>query len=180
MLNSIRAVTLVGALVCSTAASAGSYQFSYTMLDNTAISGSFDGTANGNLVGDISKLAITVNGVAMPGSGNLFTYAIDPSAPAHISFDGLATSLFAADADLFSGNPTAYFLIGALASNMTDTVNYNIPGLPFNGEGDGDYSAARWSLTAVSAVPEPATYAMLLGGLALLGTVARRRAYKAG
>lgn len=175
MLNSIRVIALAGTLFCSAAASAGSYQFSYTMLDNTAITGSFDGIANGNLVGDLSKLAIAVNGVAMPGSGNLFTYGINPFTPAQISFDGLATSLFAADADLFSGNATAFFLIGPQAGSMTDTVNYNIPGLPFNGEGDGDYSAARWSLTAVSAVPEPATYAMLLGGLALLGTAARRR-----
>ena len=37
------------------------------------------------------------------------------------------------------------------------------------------YSAGRWNLTAVSAVPEPATYAMLLGGLALVGALARRR-----
>ncbi|HWW73080.1 MAG TPA: PEP-CTERM sorting domain-containing protein [Duganella sp.] len=164
-------------LAGSAAAQAASYAFEYTMLDNTHVTGTFDGTANGNLVEGISKLAIAVNGFAMPNSGNLYAYAADGGfvqGGAKISFDGLSTSLLAFDAPV-TGAWTSTFFIGAANNGATDTVNYNIAGLPFNGEGDGNYSASRWSLGAVSAVPEPQTYAMLLGGLALLGVAARRR-----
>nr|WP_315212743.1 PEP-CTERM sorting domain-containing protein [uncultured Duganella sp.] len=178
MNNTLRTLACAALLAGSATAQAASYVFEYTMLDNTHVTGSFDGTANGNLVEGISKLAIAVNGYAMPNSGNLYAYAMDGGfvqGGARISFDGLATSLLAFDGPV-TGNWTSSFIIGAFNGGATDAINYNIAGLPFNGEGDGDYSAGRWSLTAVSAVPEPASYVMLLGGLALIGALARRRA----
>jgi hypothetical protein len=39
----------------------------------------------------------------------------------------------------------------------------------------GDNSPAAWSVSAVSAVPEPSPCLMLLGGLALAGFAARRQ-----
>jgi hypothetical protein len=41
-----------------------------------------------------------------------------------------------------------------------------------NGSSDGDYDDM---VVSISAVPEPETYAMLLAGLGLIGTIARRR-----
>ncbi|HEX2603118.1 MAG TPA: PEP-CTERM sorting domain-containing protein [Oxalicibacterium sp.] len=55
---------------------------------------------------------------------------------------------------LSGGHP---FLIGPVEVNYRDA---NAPG--------------NWSLSLVSAVPEPSTYMMLLGGLALLGAFAKR------
>lgn len=37
------------------------------------------------------------------------------------------------------------------------------------------YISVRFSVSSISAVPEPETYAMLLAGLGLVGTIARRR-----
>ncbi len=181
MKNTLRALLCAGLLAASAATNAASYAFEYTMLDNTRVTGTFDGTANGNLVEGISKLAIAVNGFAMPGSGKLYTYGaigVFLEGSARVSFDGLATSLFAFDGPADTGAFTNSFLIGAFNGGGTDAIGYNIEGLPLNGEGPGDYSAGRWRLTTVSAVPEPATYAMLLGGLALLGATARRRHIK--
>ncbi|TFW22920.1 FxDxF family PEP-CTERM protein [Duganella callida] len=47
--------------------------------------------------------------------------------------------------------------------------------------GDGQYSglAVLGSTYTVTAVPEPETYGMLLGGLAVMGAIARRKAKKA-
>lgn len=177
MNKTIRLLACAGLLVGSAAAHAGSYAFQYTMLDQTLITGTFDGTANGNVVEDIRMLAISVNGFAMPNSGNLAAYGADGGfveGSAKISFDGLSTSLLVFDAPVYE-TWTSVFFLGATNGAGTDAINYTIAGLPFNGEGDGDYSASRWSLSTVSAVPEPATYAMLLGGLALVGALARRR-----
>ena len=44
-----------------------------------------------------------------------------------------------------------------------------------NGSADGDYDDMVITISAVTAVPEPETYAMLLAGLGLIGTIARRR-----
>ena len=177
MKKSIRTLICAGLLAGSAAANAASYAFQYTMLDHTLITGSFDGAANGNLVEDISKLAIAINGVAMPNSGNLSTYGTENgfvSGMGRLSFDGLANSLLVFDAPVTDAW-TSVFFIGATNGGDTDAINYAFAGLAPNGEGDGDYSASRWSLSTVSAVPEPATYAMLLGGLALIGALARRR-----
>lgn len=178
MNKSLHLLVCAGLLAISAAANAASYAFQYTMLDHTLITGSFDGTANGNLVEDISKLAIAINGVALPNSGNLYSYSADADMivnGAKISFDGRSTSLFAFDQPVASGSFTAIFALGGFNGGDTDAINYTMPGLDSNGEGNGNYSASRWNLSTVSAVPEPATYAMLVGGLALLGAAARRR-----
>jgi hypothetical protein len=39
----------------------------------------------------------------------------------------------------------------------------------------GGNQSSNWSLALVSAIPEPSTYMMLLGGLALLGSMARKQ-----
>jgi hypothetical protein len=44
-----------------------------------------------------------------------------------------------------------------------------------NGEGRNQFEANTFLATPVAAVPEPETYAMMLAGLMMMGTIARRR-----
>jgi len=176
------------ALLAATAAQATTYQYSYTFADGNVASGTFDGTANGNLITNLTNITAFANGVAFRTESwtvatTIFNYASDmwggAAGGAVASFDGTANNL------LFSGGtrqPGGGFFYGStlnLGPNMTNLIGAGVS-TPWGSPGDanswgstgGAYSAARWS---VSAVPEPATYGMLLGGLGLVGLMARRR-----
>jgi hypothetical protein len=175
----LRILACASLLTAGAAARAATFEFSYTQLDNTVVSGTFDGTASGNLITGLSNFSAFVNGVGFANNGNLYIYGGPATglAPGQglVSFNGLATDIAVADANLFSGAARSLLLIGGFNGGATDAINYNTPDLN-GGEGNGDYSASRWHLAEVTAaVPEPASYAMLLGGLALMGAVARRR-----
>jgi hypothetical protein len=69
---------------------------------------------------------------------------------------------------LFSANGIAVVGSSGLAAGE---YSIEIAGTAINGE-SGNYSG---NVNLVSAVPEPESYAMLLAGLGLMGTIARRR-----
>lgn len=185
MIKSLRLLACAGLLACSAAASAGGFAFQYTMADQTLITGTFYGNAYGNVVQDIQYLFIQINGVPIPARSYLHAYSLEGNygeePPARLSFNGLDNSIMVIDHPLDSALADVVFATGSFYTNGgTDTLFYHIPGGAFQEESPGygstgPYAPSRWRLTALSPVPEPATYAMLLGGLALLGSQARRR-----
>lgn len=172
MIALLRNAAVAGALLAATTAHATSYDFSYHFLNGELVSGSFDGTANGNLVDHVSNVAFSINGVAVTGPIASVNSAFSGSAV--FSFNGLANDFLLFDSSFNNALLSGPF-DGAPATNV---INYSTThGAYAEGPGVVPYSANRWSLT--TAVPEPATYGMLLGGLALVGAVARRRAVTA-
>lgn len=77
-----------------------------------------------------------------------------------------------APVDFIGGNP--YVSMGYFS--LTDVAPFT---LKLNGIAGTSPLASYNGQITVTAVPEPETYGMLLGGLALLGVVARRKAKKA-
>lgn len=65
----------------------------------------------------------------------------------------------------YSGNNTTFDLPLTMAGPYHITVT---------GNADGTMGGS-YAISLVSAIPEPATYGMMLGGLALVGAIARRR-----
>lgn len=172
-------LAVLAATLVSASAHAETFDFSYTFADSTAITGRFDGTANGNLVTGLSNIFVKLNGVDFAGSGSLLAARFDGTSWQNdpvVSFNGLENN-FAFSDGLFPGS-----------YNVNYFTQRSGPGLDFSwvestrGISRSEVytvtpagTLSRWTLTAVTAVPEPETYAMLLAGLGLLGAVARRR-----
>jgi hypothetical protein len=175
-----------GFLAASAAASATTYQFTYTLGSGDVLSGSFDGTASGNLINNLSNISATFKGFGFPNNGQLLNYGYNTASGAFTlgaavaSFDGLANNFQFASADINGNTPYFAAMLLPYAGAHTDTAflittEFNGEGAGFadeNGNPIGAYSAARWQ---VAAVPEPATYGMMLGGMGLLALAKRRR-----
>jgi len=153
----------------------------------TTIPGSF--TYNFNASATTAALTFTINGYdSVDGSGNFpfddtFTltlngtdimsgaYSMGGGYGAVTYFSPAGTTTFTVDNGLFQGGYTDVATTLALVSgNNTLTFSYN----NYNPQGLGDES---WGLSdiSVSAVPEPANWAMLIAGFGLVGAAARRR-----
>jgi len=132
-----------------------SYQDVFTLTINSSemYSGSFNLGGGGTSSTSFgSGTAVTVN-----------QYGVNPGTS--IGWNGGTTTVTGLKFNLLEGNNTFLFA-------------YSAPGLANGGgQGLGDEGWGVKSAT-VSAVPEPETYAMMLAGLGLMGTIARRRKQK--
>ncbi|MBV8122617.1 MAG: PEP-CTERM sorting domain-containing protein [Paucibacter sp.] len=152
------------------------------------ITGSFTGTEVGNLISNISNISVALNGTSFAGplmveafdnTGNIS----DTVAPVVSTNVALSNFVFV-DADVAAGgNPSNYFLIATLPDSNgvmapeafavnTNTVDSN--GNALSGD-ERAASNAHWTVTAVSAVPEPSTYVLMAAGLGLVGLRLQRR-----
>lgn len=167
---------LATALTISTGAHATKFEFSWNAeygfnAGNNVVTGTFEGTTNGNLITDLSNISVFINGIAFNGNGNLYGLSYDTNSATGWVSGGAQAS--------FNGTENNFLFINADYPNSYDYTNYfyssfNVGGsqaYDFNDWNNyaytfGSTTPDNWSVSPVS-VPEPTP--LLLLALGLLG-----------
>jgi PEP-CTERM motif len=190
-----KTVVAVLATLALGAGSAQAYSFSLGGLPTGQLlnPGSITRTFSSAVADSAAELDFVLNGYRSLDGNNayrdLFTLTINGNQIGTGSFNlgGGGTSNWTGSGTYVNSNPgtnvtwaggTTTFsdvTFNLLAGVNTFVFGYSAPGvLNFGGQGLQDEA---WGIqsASVTAVPEPETYAMLLAGLGLMGTIARRR-----
>jgi hypothetical protein len=174
MKKMISSAALISAIFAMPTAFAGAvYDYRYTFTDGNVVSGSFTGTAAGNLITGLSAVSAYVNGVALSITGKLFVTSFR-SSEGIASFDGMNNDFVFVDVDpAVSSDRASYFYdieqLGYQAYLHRDGSLSDSYAQIWTAEGKAMY----WSVKAANAVPEPGS--MLLLGLGFAGLLAARR-----
>lgn len=146
------------------------FSYDYTFGDGLVVSGTMDGTQNGNFVENISNVSVFFNGTAMPGTVFAATYdSADYLSGPVVSFDARQNNFLFMNSDLAAGD-FGYDSIFAMfnASVYADTA------LAFStlGFASQDWPTARdrWSLR----VPDSSATIVFVG-LTVMGLAWVRR-----
>jgi len=183
MNSRILGLVAAGMLTASTAANATVFDFTYTFSDGgEVLSGSFTGTAEGNLIIDLSNVSVDVNGNAFNGNGHLDVYSFSygayqrtgnpwKSGGAYASFNGLQNDFLFLDGTPRQGGWTNEFyeITGRAAHDPVAPpeigwTDSNIPPIGGN-SGTGDFPPnASWHIAAAPEIDPAST----IGGVTLL------------
>ncbi len=166
-------------LFAATLAHADTFKYTWQFDDGSKVIGTFDGVANGNLVSNLSNISVAIDGVAFVGNGSLLDFSWNPDRTlvrggATASFNGLDNNFFFVDTDIIN-DPfyTNYF--GIAHHRNLPFFEDNAQDLNGNIHMSAQYHPTKWTLTKLSPVPEPESWAMLLAGMGLIGGMAHRR-----
>jgi hypothetical protein len=164
-------------------AMAQSLDFSYTFGNGSVLSGVFTGTDAGNDFTVLSVQSILLNGTNLTDefAGSTLE-SVDAFAQFGAGLNGNGTAVVTLDGsyqDLYFSNGRGQGLIFAVGDEVSMSFGNFLEienGVSAGGD-DGPYVQSKWTATIQgAAVPEPASLAVVIAGLAVIGYANRRRA----
>lgn len=187
--DAIRPLLAALVIAAATPASAALVSFTGTEMNDTPPPGSGGGCAGGQVYIAFSpSTAITAGTSNFGGFGPTMAHCLTPPPTAYSG--GIFTFAFDAG-DEFTGSYSGFFTPTDVANVLNTTVNYIVTG------GTGRFAGATGSIQGVGildrsvprpinnltlngtldlpAVPEPATWAMMILGFGMVGALGRRR-----
>jgi hypothetical protein len=170
---------LLAVAFSATAAGAQTYDFSY--LDSSTsneLTGELSGYISGGTFYFTGVNWLKVNGTALSSATYLNStdayYGVGPG-PAQAKLDNSYLDFEISDGPLGSASEIALFAVGDNAASILGTPSF---GATINYGGTNNFenfNAANYSATVNGAVPEPANWALMLGGFGLVGGAMRLR-----
>jgi len=161
------------ALFSTSAVAQQHFTFSASLLDSSnhgLITGSFDGTLNGNLITNLTNVSVTYNGTPFPMNGALNVFHYDdfdewwlPNG-ATASLDGTQNNFLFIDGTLSGSHFTSFFYSSPWFGDRSQV----------NGIVSNTYGASTFRAQLVP-VPEPASWALMIAGAGMTGAALRRR-----
>lgn len=139
------------------------------------IEGSFTGNLEGNMITGITNVSLFRDGNAFRGNGSLFTLQYDAktrkwSEGGWLSLDGSNNNVMFIDTNYAKGDAAFYnyYLSVNGMGNMTFQPS-------FYRYREARTETMRVAVVAPAPVPEPGSWALLIGGFGLAGAALRRR-----
>jgi len=144
------------------------FNYSYTFGDGLEVSGTLDGTQNGNFVENVSNVSVFFDGIAMPGTiyASMYDGLNYLNGPV-VSFDALQNNFLFATSDLAGGD----FAYDSIFYMLNSSV-FEDTALAFSSAGVGYASqdfptfSGSWSLTVPDSGSTLVLVALSMGGLA--------------
>jgi hypothetical protein len=199
----VKAAVVAALLGASAAASASTFDFSYTFGDGQEVTGDFTGTTTngGQSVTNISNIQVSLNGIAFApvtvngqtlGNATLQANAWNPSlvnfddtTPVTIYANGALNNFVFSDVDAATNTSPDYeFLyVNDATNNIYQVTAANFLQSDSFSKAEGNSTqlatepgiASSWTLTEAAPVPIPATFGLFASGLSLFGFLGRRR-----
>jgi hypothetical protein len=181
MKRSLKAAVIAAVFAsCAAAAHAETFDFSYTFADDgLSVTGSLDGTLNGNLITNISNVSVDFAGVSFTGS--LFAGTADNTngvygyAPnsAVVSTNAALNNFIFSDGNDPQLNGTNQAFAFNAPGGLVEAFNTNVA---VNG---ADFDVGTVGTWDIHPVPVPAALPLLLSGMGLLAAAKRRRQVRA-
>jgi hypothetical protein len=177
-----RVILFTSALVAASSYG-NTFDYSFSFADFGAVSGSFDGTQNGNLINGITNVSLLINGNSTDVGAGIFAEGYDASHKfqnglAQVSIDGSQNNFMFVNGDAGAGKSyTGYFFSQGNGSGNPDLMEASDTAHGFYDYNLAMLTSSNWKVAerSTQSVPDTNSTVGMLGSACVALAAFRRR-----